>query len=120
MEYGKIDEPHFVVCLEGGDEIHDSLVAFVEKEHITFGMIQGIGTVREVTLGFFHPDRKEYRETKLYGIKEIISLTGTLDMFQKKPYGHFNIALAGKWQYIGQPYGLGRHRNYRQNHRHLF
>lgn len=31
MEYGKIDEPHFVVCLEGGDEIHDSLVAFVEK-----------------------------------------------------------------------------------------
>ena len=53
MEYGKIDEPHFVVCLEGGDEIHDSLVAFVEKEHITFGMIQGIGTVREVTLGFF-------------------------------------------------------------------
>ena len=51
MEYGKIDEPHFVVCLEGGDEIHDSLVAFVEKEHITFGMIQGIGTVREVTLG---------------------------------------------------------------------
>ena len=56
MEYGKIDEPHFVVCLEGGDEIHDSLVAFVEKEHITFGMIQGIGTVREVTLGFFHTD----------------------------------------------------------------
>lgn len=55
MEYGKIDEPHFVVCLEGGDEIHDSLVAFVEKEHITFGMIQGIGTVREVTLGFFSP-----------------------------------------------------------------
>ena len=96
MEYGKIDEPHFVVCLEGGDEIHDSLVAFVEKEHITFGMIQGIGTVREVTLGFFHPDRKEYRETKLYGIKEIISLTGTLDMFQKKPYGHFNIALGGE------------------------
>ena len=55
MEYGKIDEPHFVVCLEGGDEIHDSLVAFVEKEHITFGMIQGIGTVREVTLGCTFP-----------------------------------------------------------------
>ena len=49
MEYGKIDEHHFVVCLEGGDEIHDSLVAFVDKEHITIGMIQGIGTVREVT-----------------------------------------------------------------------
>ena len=54
MEYGKIDEPHFVVCLEGGDEIHDSLVAFVEKEHITFGMIQGIGTVREV-IAIFSP-----------------------------------------------------------------
>lgn len=47
-------------------------------------------------VGLFHPDRKEYRETKLYGIKEIISLTGTLDMFQKKPYGHFNIALGGE------------------------
>ena len=55
MEYGKIDEPHFVVCLEGGDEIHDSLVAFAEKEHITFGRIQGIGAVREVTLGLFSP-----------------------------------------------------------------
>ena len=114
MEYGKIDEPHFVVCLEGGDEIHDSLVAFVEKEHITFGMIQGIGTVREVTLGFFHPDRKEYRETKLYGIKELSIC------FRKSPMDILISPLAGKWQYIGQPYGLGRHRNYRQNHRHLF
>ncbi len=120
MEYGKIDEPHFVVCLEGGDEIHDSLVAFAEKEHITFGRIQGIGAVREVTLGLFYLDRKEYRETKLYGIKEIISLTGTLDMFQKKPYGYFNIALGGEGAIHGQPYGLGRHWNYRQNHRHLF
>ena len=120
MEYGKIDEPHFVVCLEGGDEIHDSLVAFAEKEHITFGRIQGIGAVREVTLGLFHLDRKEYRETKLYGIKEIISLTGTLDMFQKKPYGYFKIALGGEGARPGHPYGLGRHWNYRPNHRHLF
>ena len=49
MEYGKIDEPHFVVCLEGGDEIHDSLVPFLEQEHNTFAMIQNIGTDREVT-----------------------------------------------------------------------
>ena len=74
----------------------------------------------EVTLGLFHLDRKEYRETKLYGIKEIISLTGTLDMSQKKPYGYFNIALGGEGAIHGQPYGLGRHWNYRQNHRHLF
>ena len=59
-------------------------------------MIQVIGAVRKVTLGLFHLDRKEYRETKIHGIKEIISLTGTLDMLQKKPYGHFNIALGGE------------------------
>ena len=51
----KLMNPILWSALRGGDEIHDSLVAFVEKEHITFGMIQGIGTVREVTLGFFHP-----------------------------------------------------------------
>lgn len=83
-------------------------------------MIQVIGAVRKVTLGLFHLDRKEYRETKIHGIKEIISLTGTLDMLQKKPYGHLISPLAGKGQYMGRPYGLGRHRNYRQNHRHLF
>lgn len=83
-------------ALRGAMKSMTALLPLLKKEHITFGMIQGIGTVREVTLGFFHPDRKEYRETKLYGIKEIISLTGTLDMFQKKPYGHFNIALGGE------------------------
>ncbi len=96
MEYRKIDEKHFVVRLAIGEEIHDSLVALAEKENITFAMIQGIGAVREVTLGLYHLDRKEYRETKLYGIKEIISLTGTLDRLQEKPYGHFHIALGGE------------------------
>ena len=120
MEYGKIDEPHFVVCLEGGDEIHDSLVAFVEKEHITFGMIQGIGTVGKSRWAFFTLTGKNIGKRNFTASRKSFPSQELSICFRKSPMDILISPLAGKWQYIGQPYGLGRHRNYRQNHRHLF
>ena len=96
----KLMNPILWSALRGAMKSMTALLPLLKRAHHLW-KDSGIGAVREVTLGLFYLDRKEYRETKLYGIKEIISLTGTLDMFQKKPYGYFNIALGGKgntWQ----------------------
>ena len=106
--------------LEGGDEIHDSLVAFVEKEHIHLWNDSGHWHRPGSTLGFFHPDRKEYRERNFTASRKSFPSQELSICFRKSPMDILISPLAGKWQYIGQPYGLGRHRNYRQNHRHLF
>ena len=108
-----------MVCLEGGDEIHDSLVAFVEKEHITFGMIQGIGTVREVTLAFFTLTGKNIGKRNLRHQGNHFPHRNSRYV-SEKPYGHFNIALAGKWQYNRAAIWSRASSELPPNHRHLF
>ena len=91
MEYKRVDASHILVRLVPGEEIMTSLLKVAEKETIDFAMIQGLGAVDEVVLGLYNVKTKEYTKTKLEGIFEVISLTGTLDKKDGKHYGHAHI-----------------------------
>lgn len=93
MEYKRVDASHILVRLVPGEEIMTSLLKVAEKETIDFAMIQGLGAVDEVVLGLYNVKTKEYTETKLEGIFEVISLTGTLDKKDGKHYGHTHICV---------------------------
>ena len=93
MEYKRVDASHILVRLVPGEEIMTSLLKVAEKETIDFAMIQGLGAVDEVVLGLYNVKTKEYTETKLEGIFEVISLTGTLDKKDGKHYGHDHICV---------------------------
>lgn len=99
MQYKKIDANHILVRLFRGEEIMASLLKVAEEAEISFAMIQGLGAVDEAVLGLYDVTTKEYTETALHGVFEVISLTGSLDKMDGKHYGHVHIALgttAGK------------------------
>jgi len=84
----------YLLRLERGEEVIDSLTAFVDQEHITCATISGIGAVRELELGYFELDRKEYRRTHIAEVVEVISINGNISYLDTKPFVHAHIAIA--------------------------
>lgn len=92
MDYTRKDNT-IVLRLEKGEQINASLLQLAEKENITCASITGIGAAGKVTLGFFTPETKEYKEETFEGDFEICPLAGNLTTKDGKPYIHCHINL---------------------------
>src|SRR5947207_3081598 len=58
-------ERTFALVFDPGDEVLAGLRAFAKEANLTAARLTAIGAFRDVTLGFFDPDRKEYHRTVL-------------------------------------------------------
>ena len=68
----------WVLVFEPGDEVVAALLAFALDHQIHSARVTGLGGFREVTLGFFDLDKKEYIPRKLSEQVEVMSLVGNL------------------------------------------
>jgi len=68
----------YLLRLEKGEEIVETLRRFARKVNLKAASLTGIGAVDRMTLGFFDPAAKEYRRYEHRGIIEILSLTGNV------------------------------------------
>lgn len=100
-----------MVRIDRGEEIIERLRVFAEKEKIDFASVQGLGAVREFTVGVYDAKKKKYAANHFLGSYEIVSLTGTIDRLNGEFYcrlhmsaadgqgrvfgGHLNRAVAG-------------------------
>lgn len=66
----------FVIVLDTGEEAVGSLLDFGREHAITAGEFTGLGAFRDVTLGFFDIDRKEYDRIPVNEQVEVVSLVG--------------------------------------------
>ena len=69
-------ERRFVVVLDTGEEAVESLLAFAREHRVTAAAFTGIGAFRDVTLGFFDIDKKEYERIRLDEQVEVVTLVG--------------------------------------------
>lgn len=86
----------YVIRLDKGEEIVETLTKFCKEKNIRLGMIIGIGAVNDVTIGYFDPETKRYRSKKLSGNFEVIPLIGDVSTMKGEPYLHLHISLADK------------------------
>jgi hypothetical protein len=93
MQYKKFGNS-YVIRLEKEDELIASLREFVEKERITGGFFYGLGAVRDVSLGYFDVEKKEYREKSFEEDFELASLTGDVSFAGEKMIVHAHVTLA--------------------------
>ncbi len=91
MEYKKIDNNHYVVRIEKGEEILEQLTLLCEKENILTGEITGIGASNKVEIGLFNTITKEYKTTVKEGMFEITSLVGNISRKDGNVYLHCHI-----------------------------
>lgn len=93
MKYASFSN-EFIVRVERGEEVVGTLTRFVREMGIEAGVISGIGAVREITLGFFDPDTKEYINEQFEESYEVASLNGSVSLFEGETILHLHATLA--------------------------
>ena len=93
MIYKKFNNK-YIVRLNVGEDIVESVKKFAQEENIRFGTVTGIGAVNKAKIGLFNTETKEYQSTILEEDMEIISLAGNITEMNGEPYIHLHIALA--------------------------
>lgn len=86
----------WMLRLDTGEEIVQSLRAFAEQYGIRAGIISGLGACGETDLGFFVRSTGEYVTRRFEGEHEIGSLTGNFSELEGKPFPHCHAVIAGE------------------------
>ncbi len=93
---GKKIGDRWVLRLDKGDEIIESLTNFLENNNIKTGYLTGIGATNNIEIGLFAAENKKFVTKKFKGDYEIISLMGNISMQMNKIKLHIHITIADK------------------------
>lgn len=90
MEYRKFDDT-YVVRLNRGEEVIESLKDLCKNENIELAEITGLGASNLVEIGVFNVNTKEYNTKIFEGMFEITSLIGNVTRKDGEVYLHIHI-----------------------------
>lgn len=87
-------EKTFVLIFETGDEVTAGLADFARRETLAAAHFTAIGALRDVTLGYFDWEKKEYTRIPLREQVEVLSLVGDVALDEGgKPKVHAHIVV---------------------------
>lgn len=83
----------FIVRIDKGEEIVETLKQFCKNNNIKLGSIVGIGATNKATIGLFNATTKKYLSKELTGDYEIAPLLGNISTMDDKVYLHIHANL---------------------------
>ena len=86
-------ERTFVAVFDKGDEVVAGLTAFASQQRLRASHLTAIGALRDVTLGYFDPAERTYREIPVSEQVEVLSLLGVITLDGEKPKLHAHIVV---------------------------
>ena len=86
-------ERTFALILDSGDEVVSCIERFAAEQHLTASRLTAIGALRDVTLGYFDWERKEYHPHRYAEQLEVLSLIGDIAMDGNEPKVHAHAVL---------------------------
>ena len=95
MEYKRMNQTIFL-RIDKDEEILEQVKNVALKENITLASIQALGAVKDITVGVFQTDTKQYLSHSFQGNFEIISLTGTIDTMNDEFYCHLHMSVGNE------------------------
>jgi predicted DNA-binding protein with PD1-like motif len=95
-------ERRFVVVLDTGEEAVECLLSFARENGITAAAFTGIGAFRDVTLGFFDIEEKEYEPIRIDEQVEVVTLVGNFATKDGEPKLHPHVVVSKR---NGQAFG---------------
>ena len=87
ISYTKVDDG-YLIRMYPGQEILSSLIQFAKEKNIISGVIEGIGGVNKIEIGFFNLTTKEYERKVIEEDLELVSLLGNLSYVDGQPFIH--------------------------------
>ena len=95
MEYKRINQTIFV-RIDKDEEILEQVKKVALQEQIQLASIQALGAVKDITIGVFQTDTKQYLANTFQGSFEIVSLTGTIDTMNGEFYCHLHMSVGNE------------------------
>ena len=93
MEYKKIDDKHYVIRIDKGEEVLSKITELCKNLDIKCGSVVGLGAASYVKIGLFNTIEKKYHSKEYSGPMEITSLIGNISRMDNEVYLHFHINL---------------------------
>ncbi|MGH2725173.1 MAG: PPC domain-containing DNA-binding protein [Actinomycetota bacterium] len=94
MNARRFDDGTFVVVLQTGEEVMGSLAALADEHGVGGARVEGIGALREATLGFYDLGRKEYDRFRIEEEVEVLALLGNVSRFEGRPRIHLHATVS--------------------------
>jgi len=88
------DSNTYILCLDKGDEVKQTLADFCIKNNITAAHISGIGSTDDCLLAYYDPDKKNYIDHHFSGQHEVISILGNVTMVDGQPFPHLHASIS--------------------------
>ena len=93
----KRTEDGFLIVLDVGDEIIESLKGLAADERIGVASLTGIGAIRDAVLGYLDIGQKQYLKREFGSDSmELVSLTGNLALLDGKPVAHLHAVIGDR------------------------
>ena len=84
----------YAVIFETGDEVMAGLKQVAQEHRLDASHFTAIGAFREVTLGYFEVDKREYKHIPLHEQVEVLSLIGDIALDPKgEPQIHAHVVV---------------------------
>lgn len=90
MKYVKVESDYFVVRLEKGELLVESLKKFAVEQKLEGAWLSGLGAALWAEIGFYELDSQRYVFKKLNKILEICSLQGNIAWTGQDPVIHLH------------------------------
>ncbi len=83
----------WALILETGDEFSECLNRFAGDNHLSGSSFTAIGAFRDVVLGYFDWEKKDYRRNSISEQVEVLTLAGDVSLDQDKPKIHAHVVV---------------------------
>lgn len=82
-----------VLVFDTDDEVVETLTAWCDEQDVSAGRFTGIGAFRDVTLGWFDWQAKQYRKIPVDEQVEVLTLAGDVALNKGKPAVHGHVVV---------------------------
>jgi len=93
MIYTQLGTDKYVLRLESGDDILQTIRQFATTKRISAGLLEGIGSLSKVKLGHYDFKTKQYRYEIFEDDLEILNLSGNIATMDREPLPHVHVTL---------------------------
>lgn len=83
----------FILVFDTGDEVAGGLLDFARSHAISAASFTAIGALQSVTLGYFEPERRDYKRIVLDEQVEVLSLVGNVAVGPEGPKVHAHLVV---------------------------
>ena len=90
---GAAGQQTFALIFNTGDQVVSALKGLAEEQHLAASHFTAIGAFKNVTLGYFDWEKKDYIKIPIHEQVEVLSLVGDVTISDGKPNIHAHVVL---------------------------